>query len=104
MTMNNPDPPLSSKHHTSYSTPYSTKYAGAVQYLDQIPIHTAFTLCTNTNSPTATAPSRGQVMEWNNKHLTPMSSFESDDDDDDEDDDDDDEEDEVDQDHQEPST
>ena len=50
----------------------------------------------------AGAPSRGQVMEWNNNRLTPMSSFESDEDEDD--DDHDDEEDEVDQDHQPPST
>ena len=56
--------------------------------------------------PTAIAPSRRQLMEWNNKRLTPMSSFESDEDedDDDHDDDHDDEEDEVDQDHQQPST
>ena len=52
--------------------------------------------------PTAIAPSRRQLMEWNNKRLTPMSSFESDEDEDD--DDHDDEEDEVDQDHQQPST
>ena len=42
----------------------------------------------------AIAPSRGQVMEWNNNRLTPMSSFESDEDDLDDDHDD----------HQQPST
>ena len=51
------------------------------------------------------APSRGQVIEWNNKlKHTRMSPFESDDDDDDDDDDEDLVTEEVDQDHQHPTT
>ena len=59
--MNITDPPLprTKRHQRKQtialraSTPYSTKYSGAVRYLDQMkPIHTAFALGgTNTNHP-----------------------------------------------------
>ena len=72
--MNSPDPPLPGiKRHQQKrtialcaSTSYSTKYAGAVQYLDQMkPIHTAFALGgTDTNHPQFALAS-GRI--WDNK-------------------------------------